>query len=493
MRGKSIGAVATVALTVLTLSGCAMSDPNEVRVGSQLAIDSLDPAVGYTEGSIELANQVYGFLLKGATNSELPALDLATSAAWTSPTEYDVTLPAGLMFANGNPLTASDVVFSVQRALALEATPAALLAGLDSVAATDELSVRFTVKSPNDVTFPWLLTTVAVAIVDEDSFPADAELSGSELAASGGFAGPMELTAVGEQSADLAQNPNYAGSRNRAGTRTLHWQSYDDPNALQRDAEAGELDALYGVTPTLGGELDSSWSALAAPSGTTVVLVVADGLPGDAAAQQLARQAIAHSIDREALRSDWQNTLTSLVPFDVWGSFDQPPVEAPAPGALADTPIALTLRYASDSTAELAEALAAQLDATGMFAITPERVNPDELLEDGWHLNLIEWVPDYAEADNYLTPLILGGSLGAAGPSAELTEQVLAQAFQPDANLRQAQLGQIQSELADAHTLLPVVQRNRVVLTRAAVQPSDALFDVPQLVSLGALTVAPAS
>lgn len=493
MRKRLVGVAAVIAVAGSALTGCSVRDANEIRIGSQLAVDSLDPAVGYTEGSIELANQLYGFLLKAEVNSEQPALDLAASAAWASSTEYDVSLPSGLSFANGNVLDSSDVVFSVNRALALEETPAALLAGLASVTALDANTVRFTVKTANDVTFPWLLTTVAAAIIDEETFPADAVLADSALATTGGFAGPYQLTSANGQLFTMAANANYAGARTPAGPRVLRWQSYDDPVALQHDAEAGTLDVLYGMTPSLGEGLEGSWSSVISPSGTTVILAVADGLPGDDSAQQAARIAIAQVIDREALASDWQVALTSLVPFEVWGSFDQPAPPAPTIEALPDAPIALTLRYASDSTTELADGLAAQLNASGLFAITPERVNAEELLEDGWHLNLIELVPDYADADNYLTPLVLGGSLGGVGPSEQLTEQVLAQAFQPDSATRQAELWQIQSELAEARTLQPIVQRNRVLMTsdNHRIASLESVFEVPQLVSLGSLTHEP--
>ena len=66
-----------------------------------------------------MQNQVFPFLVNTDYNSTEVVPDIAESAEFTSPTEYTVTLPAGLKWANGNDLTSSDVKFSFDRKIAI--------------------------------------------------------------------------------------------------------------------------------------------------------------------------------------------------------------------------------------------------------------------------------------------------------------------------------------------------------------------------------------
>ena len=69
----------------------------------------------------------------------------------------------GLKFSNGDPLTAKDVEFVVNRILKINDPngPASLLANMKSVKATNDSTVVFTLVSPNDQTFPFVLGTSA--------------------------------------------------------------------------------------------------------------------------------------------------------------------------------------------------------------------------------------------------------------------------------------------------------------------------------------------
>ena len=103
-----------------------------------------------------MQTQVFPYLVNTDYNSTEVVPDLAESAEFTSPTEYTVTLPEGLKWANGNDLTSSDVKFSFDRNLAI-ADPngaSSLLYNLDSVEAPDDTTVVFHLKAENDQVFP---------------------------------------------------------------------------------------------------------------------------------------------------------------------------------------------------------------------------------------------------------------------------------------------------------------------------------------------------
>ena len=92
-------------------------------------IISVDPAESFELSGGELLGNTYDRLVRLDVNdpSKLVA-DVAQS--WTVAPDgktYNFVLKPGLKFASGNPLTAEDVVYSLQRAIALDKSPAFIL------------------------------------------------------------------------------------------------------------------------------------------------------------------------------------------------------------------------------------------------------------------------------------------------------------------------------------------------------------------------------
>ena len=81
---------------------------------------------------------------------------------------YTFNLKEGATFQDGSPVEAKDVVYSVQRLLALNEGPANLFAGLltgDSVTAIDESTVEFKLSK---VYTPFLTTTPIILVINSD-------------------------------------------------------------------------------------------------------------------------------------------------------------------------------------------------------------------------------------------------------------------------------------------------------------------------------------
>ena len=181
--GVRLGLVAVTAVAGLVLAGCAAAaaatpatGTTSILVGTTDKVTTLDPAGSYDNGSLAVQTQVFPYLVNTDYNSTEVVPDLAETAEFTSPTEYTVTLPAGLKWANGNDLTSSDVKFSFDRNIAI-ADPngaSSLLYNLDSVETPDDTTVVFKLKTENDQIFPQILTSFPGAIVDEEVFSADA-------------------------------------------------------------------------------------------------------------------------------------------------------------------------------------------------------------------------------------------------------------------------------------------------------------------------------
>ena len=219
--GVRLGLVAVTAVAGLVLAGCAGGGgetggdgDNTILVGTTDKVTTLDPAGSYDNGSLGVQTQVFPYLVNTDYNSTDVVPDLAETAEFTAPDEYTVTLPEGLKWANGNDLTSSDVKFSFDRNIAI-ADPngaSSLLYNLDSVETPDDLTVVFKLKTENDQIFPQILTSFPGAVVDEESFSADAITPDEDIVAANAFGGPYMITSYEfNQTVEYAPNPKYKG------------------------------------------------------------------------------------------------------------------------------------------------------------------------------------------------------------------------------------------------------------------------------------------
>ena len=93
----------------------------------------MDPAGSYDNGSFQVMNQVYPFLMNFVPGTGALEPDIAQRCAFSAPTTYNCVLKPGLKFANGHDLTSSDVKFSLDRERVIDDPngPQSLLANLE--------------------------------------------------------------------------------------------------------------------------------------------------------------------------------------------------------------------------------------------------------------------------------------------------------------------------------------------------------------------------
>jgi peptide/nickel transport system substrate-binding protein len=175
--------------------------------GKVTSADTADPHFATTTHDGRLASAVYEQLAR--FDESLQAIpQLAES--WepnADASEWTFKLRSGVMFHDGDPFTAKDVVFSYQRILdpALKSPGAGNLAAVDAdgIEAVDDLTVRFKLKSAN-VDFP-LSTVFRQAFIVRDGS------SGDDLKAEANGTGPFVLDSFtpGETPTVFVKNPDY--------------------------------------------------------------------------------------------------------------------------------------------------------------------------------------------------------------------------------------------------------------------------------------------
>jgi len=515
-------AIALPTVGLLALAGCASGDnggngggdaggDNTILVGTTDAVTHLDPAGSYDNGSLTLQTQVFPYLVNTAENSTEVVPDLAETAEFTAPNEYTVTLPEGLKWANGNDLTSSDVKFTFDRQLAIADPngPSSLLFNLESVEAPDETTVVFHLKSENDQTFPMVLTSFPGAIVDEETFAADAVTPDEDIVEANAFGGPYSITDYTfNELVELTPNENYQGLHEPAANDGVIINYYAESSNLKLAVQKGEVDVAYrslsaSDVADLAG--DDNLAVHEGPGGEIRYIVFnfntqpygASTDEADPAKALAVRQAAASLLDREALSEDvYDGTYTPLYSYvpqgfagaieplkEMYGDGEGGPSAEKAAEILeaagVETPVPLALQYSPDhygpSSADEYAMIEQQLEADGLFDVTlagTEWVQySDDRVNDVYPAYQLGWFPDYSDADNYLTPFFLTENfLVNHYADQEVNDLILQQAATPDPAEREALIEQIQTLVAEDLSTLPYLQGAQVAVSAADVE-----------------------
>ncbi|WP_105567694.1 ABC transporter substrate-binding protein [Microbacterium halophytorum] len=511
--------VAAPSALALALAGCATPEVDggdeaaggQIIVGTTDAVTHLDPAGSYDNGSLTLHTQVFPYLVNTAPGSNEVVPDLAESAEFTSPNEYTVTLPEGLTWANGNDLTSSDVKFTFDRQLAIADPngPSSLLFNLDSVETPDEQTVVFNLKSENDQTFPYVLTSFPGAIVDEESFSADSVTPDADIVDADAFGGPYAIESYTfNELVELVPNENYSGLVEAAQNDGVLINYYAESSNLKLAVQDGDVDVAYrSLSPSDVADLgtDESLAVHEGPGGEIRYIVFnfntqpygAATADADEEKALAVRQAVASLIDRESLSEQvYDGTYTPLYSFipegfagateplkEMYGDGDGGPSAEAAEKALTDagveTPVELALQYSPDhygpNSADEYAQIEQQLEADGLFDVTLNGTEwvqySDDRVADVYPAYQLGWFPDYSDADNYLTPFFLKENfLVNHYDNPEVNDLILQQASTPDAAEREALIGEIQEKVAQDLSTVPYLQGAQVAVAASDVE-----------------------
>lgn len=215
--------VVVALLSAVAVGAVSAQDEEVLVVGLAEETDFLDPARGFTpDGSIVL-RATYDTLV---TFPDADASEILPSLAtdWEISDDglvYTFNLRDDATFANGQPLTAADVVFSYQRLQNVQGNPSFLAAPIASVVAVDDLTVEITINEARPDFLATLCNTAfsitnMAAVVEaggtdaEDA--AEADTADEFLNSNSVGTGPYVLTTWEQQDqAVLERNENYWG------------------------------------------------------------------------------------------------------------------------------------------------------------------------------------------------------------------------------------------------------------------------------------------
>lgn len=520
--------VKLAALSVIAgmMSGCAFTGSSEavsepIIFGVTECCEVLDPANTYSNANWPYLQQIYPSLVNSLPGQDELVLDAAESIDFVNPTTLAIRVRDGLVFSNGNPLTASDVAFSLNRQINIQAPngPSSLLHNVESASVTDDFSLELKLKVANDVTILKVLSSMAGLIVDEEVFSADRIMENQEIINGESFGGPYVIESFEEGSLlVLAPNPRFSGAWGKPKNSGVIIRAYQDMNNLVADFEAGRLDAFLSyresLTPQVKKLLSNSNFVLSpGPTTESVSLYIShNSLPfgngtsnPDSEKANLVRKALSVLIDRyevnETAFFGSYLPMFSSVPhdleFSIGAEFEakNQQVSSNTRVELAEdylreagisAPIPLSIITSSsrwgDLGIRLATNLQKQLETGGLFEVRVLDLEWEEWRQrrrsGEFELGLHLWGADFADADNYLTPLAKTDARVKTGYSNPYVDQLIdLQLSSQDPNKRAQYLREIQVILDEELPFIPLLSGGPSVISRGDIEGVDVLVN----------------
>ena len=298
---RLLTASAAASAGLLVLSGCATGDTSpsssgeadpaaEIVIGSQNEPTNLDQIFGGSSGVTEVfTGNVYEGLFRITDDAEVEPLLAAETEVSEDGLTYTFTL-TDAAFHSGDPLTADDVKYSLERFVGEESIAARKrqLSVIDSVEVVDDKTIAVTLTQPS-ISFTYNLGYVW--IVNDEA---------GELTTSADGTGPYALADYRKgDSITLEVNDDYWGDAPANGG--VVYQYYADPTALNNALLTGAVDLVTSQSnPDSLAEFEAAgFQVIEGTSTTKELLAFNDRI--EPFNDVTVRKALYSAIDREKL------------------------------------------------------------------------------------------------------------------------------------------------------------------------------------------------
>lgn len=284
-------------LMVFAGASSAMAQPINLIVAQGADAVSLDPAGQNDQPSARVRAQIYETLVH--QNEELELVPgLAVSWEPIDELTWEFKLREGVYFHNGEPFTAADVKYSLDRLADPEtASPSAFIVGfLSEVTVIDDYTVHITTQYPFA---PMLahLSHNATSIVNQKAVEEAGDNFGTAVAIG---TGPFEFVSWSTGShIVLRRNENFWGELAKPDTVTFRAIPENTVRAIE--LETGGVDIVYGIEPIDEMRLTGEPGIVLDKYSTLATSYVGFNFLKEPFDNPLVRRAINHAVDIEAV------------------------------------------------------------------------------------------------------------------------------------------------------------------------------------------------
>lgn len=420
--------IALIGAVLIPLAACQIQrSSGRLVVASKSRIDSVDPAQAYSFGAMQLLSAIgdplYAIDRQGQIvprlATALPRLSSDRLTAW-------VPLRQGVRFHDGSRFDAAAMVFTLKRFMAIGKLSYLVGDRLTAVRASGPYELELRLKRPF-AALPEMLSAINLTPLSPSAYRENNKRFLNDRFIG---TGPYRLASANDQQQRLEPFEHYWGER--PANSGLDLVSLANSTALYGALRSGEVDVL--LSTSLDGDQQQALHQAAAQGqlnegvGPALEIgflsLLTDQPPLD---NVTLRQAVALSLDRRLISArvsqGLRAPLRDLVPPSLKGSAPRTwPAYDPAAarrlygqaGYCRGRTLALPLTFRSNIPSDRLFALTWQaqlqrdlgdcvrLEITGMEATTAYR----QLGDGAFPLILLDWMGDFPDAGNYLTPLL---------------------------------------------------------------------------------------
>lgn len=312
--------------TLFAMSPAWAATPADTLVQA-LAIDdiiTLDPAESFEFSPAEVLGNSYDMLVRldpNDTSTVMPGI----AESWTVSDDgltFTFKLREGALFASGNPITATDVAYSFERAVRLDKSPAFILTQFgitgdnvtEKAKAIDDLTFQFTVDKAYAPSFVLnCLTATVGAVVDKqvleqhaekvtpsDDYKYDTDYGNAWLKTGYAGSGPFKIRDWrANEIVVLERNDNYYGEK--AKLARVFYRHVKESATQRLMLESGDIDVARNLEPGDYEAIQSNTDlqTTSAPKGTVYYISLNQKHPELSKAE--VREAFKYLVDYDAI------------------------------------------------------------------------------------------------------------------------------------------------------------------------------------------------
>jgi peptide/nickel transport system substrate-binding protein len=273
-------ALVALALVAMAPSAQAATPADTLVIAKQIDdLISLDPAEAYELSGIEVLANTYDRIMRFEPTDVTKLVGGVAESVTVSEDGRTFTfkIRPGQKFASGNPLTAADAAFSLQRVIKLEKTPVFLLSQLGwtkdnidtMVVATDDSTLTVTIGVDFAPSLVYaLLSSVVGSVVDSKvamEHAVDGDFGYGWLKTNSAGSGAYVIKSwTPNEAVVLEANPNYRGGE--ANLKRVIIRHVPEASAQRLLLEKGDIDIARNLTPdqidALSGNADVKVTAI---------------------------------------------------------------------------------------------------------------------------------------------------------------------------------------------------------------------------------------
>jgi peptide/nickel transport system substrate-binding protein len=322
---------ATPAGTGTSAAASSGSGVDTLVIANAVKVDTLDPEANSVNESIWLDQNLYSRLLQPNATGTALLPDLATS--WDISSDglsYTFHLRPDAKFSDGSPVTAADVVYSIERSRKFSGGWGFLLTAVKTITAPDTHTVAITLSQPHA---PLLadLAMYAYSVVPEKLVKAQGASFFQHPVGSGPF---MVSSYSADSEVDLARNPYFYGTKPKISKVKIMIVPDDNSRVLM--LESKKADVIENPPGNLVSQINKTAGLSVQLFPSTRVDFIQLDQHFKPFKSQLVRQALNYAIDRNAIvKLAYQGHATpgsSFMPYkmEFWDSSLQPYAYNPA-------------------------------------------------------------------------------------------------------------------------------------------------------------------